>query len=77
MAKPYTPTPASSAKPDAPSAYDAGRSGFRHLQDPPPAPRFLHTCGADVETRIVRAACGEPLGGGGLVTVLEDEAVWH
>jgi DNA-binding HxlR family transcriptional regulator len=46
--------------------------GLRHLQDPPPAPRFLHTCGADVQTRVVCAECGEPLEGGGLVTVLED-----
>ncbi|MFE1930524.1 winged helix-turn-helix transcriptional regulator [Streptomyces sp. NPDC059474] len=46
--------------------------GIRHLQDPPPTPRFLHTCGADVETRVVCAACGEPLEGGGLVTVLEE-----
>ncbi|MET8411587.1 helix-turn-helix domain-containing protein [Streptomyces sp. NPDC005195] len=37
--------------------------GLRHLRDPPPAPRFLHTRGADVETRVVRAQCGEPLGG--------------
>ena len=43
--------------------------GIRHLRNPPPAPRFLHTCGADVRTRIVCAECGEPLEGGGLVTV--------
>ncbi|MFF2996350.1 winged helix-turn-helix transcriptional regulator [Streptomyces sp. NPDC057950] len=47
--------------------------GLRHLQDPPPAPRFLHTCGADVRTRIVCSQCGEPLEGAGLVTVLEEE----
>jgi DNA-binding HxlR family transcriptional regulator len=48
--------------------------GIRHLPDPPPTPRFRHTCGADVETRIVCAACGEPLEGSGLVTVHEDAA---
>ena len=46
--------------------------GTRHLADPPPTPRFLHTCGADVETRVVCAACGEPLSGAGLVTVHEE-----
>ncbi|MDD1058868.1 helix-turn-helix transcriptional regulator [Streptomyces cocklensis] len=46
--------------------------GLRYLPDPPPAPRFLHTCGADVVTRVVCDACGEPLEGGGLVTVRED-----
>ena len=43
--------------------------GIRHLPDPPPTPRFRHTCGADVRTRIVCAACGEPLEGSDLVTV--------
>ncbi|MFF4243430.1 winged helix-turn-helix transcriptional regulator [Streptomyces sp. NPDC001822] len=45
--------------------------GLRYLENPPPAPRFLHTCGADVETRVVCAECGDPLEGGGLVTVLD------
>ncbi|WP_329042697.1 helix-turn-helix transcriptional regulator [Streptomyces sp. NBC_00178] len=45
--------------------------GLRHLENPPPAPRFLHTCGADVETRVVCAGCGDPLEGGGLVTVTD------
>lgn len=46
--------------------------GLRYLPDPPPAPRFIHTCGADVVTRVVCAECGQPLEGGGLVTVLEE-----
>ncbi|WUH91730.1 helix-turn-helix transcriptional regulator [Streptomyces sp. NBC_00433] len=46
--------------------------GMRYLPDPPPAPRFIHTCGADVVTRVVCGECGEPLEGGGLVTVLEE-----
>lgn len=37
--------------------------GLRHLPEPPPAPRILHTCGSEVETMIVCAACGEPLAG--------------
>jgi DNA-binding HxlR family transcriptional regulator len=47
--------------------------GNRHLPEPPPSPRFLHRCGADVETRVVCASCGEPLEGAGLVTLLEEE----